>query len=73
MRRTPRGMSREHNNANVLCIGARVVGESLAVEIVRTWLSTPWSGGARHARRLQLIAEAEERGVRDPVRCNNGT
>ena len=55
-------MSREHNNANVLCIGARVVGESLAVEIVRTWLRTPWSDEARHARRLQLIAEAEEQG-----------
>ena len=53
-------MSREHNNANVLCIGARVVGESLALEIVRTWLSTPWSGEERHARRLELIAEAEK-------------
>jgi len=52
-------LSREHNNANVLCIGARVVGLSLAEEIVRTWLTTPWSGDARHARRLQLIADAE--------------
>lgn len=55
-------MSREHNNANVLCIGSRVVGEGLALEIVRTWLATPWNGDARHERRLQLIAEAEEQG-----------
>jgi len=52
-------MSREHNNANVLCLGARVVGESLAIAIIRTWLSTPWSAATRHTRRLQLIAEAE--------------
>jgi ribose 5-phosphate isomerase B len=51
--------SREHNNANVLCIGARVVGLDLALEIVRTFLITPWSGDARHARRLQLIADIE--------------
>lgn len=52
-------MSRDHNNANVLCIGARVVGLSLALEIVQEWLATPWSGEARHVRRLQLISEAE--------------
>lgn len=51
--------SREHNNANVLCIGARVVGLSLALEIVRTWLTTPWSNETRHVRRLAMIAEAE--------------
>ncbi|MHB9132093.1 MAG: ribose 5-phosphate isomerase B [Armatimonadota bacterium] len=51
-------MSREHNNANVLCMGARVVGLSVALEIVRSWLTAEWSGDARHARRLQLIEEA---------------
>lgn len=50
-------MSRLHNNANVLCIGARVVGLSLAIEIVQTWLTAPWSGEARHARRLQMIED----------------
>jgi ribose 5-phosphate isomerase B len=44
-------MSREHNNANVLCLGARIVGPSLAVEIVRTWLQTEFAGG-RHQRRI---------------------
>ena len=44
-------MSREHNNANVLCMGARVIGPGLAVEMVRTWLATEFAGG-RHQRRL---------------------
>ena len=44
-------MSREHNNANVLCLGARIIGPSLAIEIVRTWLETEFAGG-RHQRRI---------------------
>lgn len=54
-------MSRLHNNANVLCIGARVVGLNLAIEIVQTWLTSPWSGEARHARRLQMIEDETQR------------
>lgn len=45
-------MSRKHNNANILVMGARVVGEALALEIVKAWLNTPFEGG-RHASRLQ--------------------
>jgi ribose 5-phosphate isomerase B len=52
--------SREHNHANVLVLGAGLVGESLALEIVHTWLETPWGGG-RHARRVERIAEVERR------------
>jgi ribose 5-phosphate isomerase B len=52
-------MSRAHNDANVLALGARVVGVDLADEIVRVWLATPFDGG-RHARRVQLISEIEE-------------
>jgi len=51
--------SRLHNDANVLSIGARVVGEGLAEEIVRTWLATGFEGG-RHVRRLALISAIEE-------------
>ncbi len=51
--------SRLHNDANVLALGARVVGEGLAEEIVRTWLATDFEGG-RHVRRLALIADLEE-------------
>jgi ribose 5-phosphate isomerase B len=51
-------MSREHNDANVLTIGGRIVAAELAGEIVRTWLTTPFDGG-RHARRLEQISEIE--------------
>lgn len=47
-------MSREHNNANMLCLGARVIGPDLAVEIVRVWLSTEFAGG-RHQQRLDMF------------------
>ena len=52
-------MAREHNNANVLSIGARVVGVGLAEEIVDLFLSTPFEGG-RHARRVDQISALEE-------------
>jgi ribose 5-phosphate isomerase B len=52
--------SREHNHANVLALGAGLLGERLALEIVDTWLSTPW-GGDRHARRVAKITEIEQR------------
>jgi ribose 5-phosphate isomerase B len=44
-------MSREHNDANILVMGARVIGDVLAVEVVKTWLATPFEGG-RHGLRL---------------------
>jgi ribose 5-phosphate isomerase B len=52
--------SREHNHANVLVLGAGLIGENLALEIVEAWLSTPW-GGERHARRVEKITEIERR------------
>jgi ribose 5-phosphate isomerase B len=51
-------MSRQHNNANVLCFGALVVGTGLAEDIVRTWLTTEYEGG-RHQRRVDKIAQLE--------------
>jgi ribose 5-phosphate isomerase B len=48
-------MSREHNDANVLCMGERVTGPGVAEEIVRTWLDTPFGGG-RHQRRIELFS-----------------
>lgn len=47
-------MSREHNDANVLCLGARVIGPGLALEIVRVWVSTEFAGG-RHQRRIDMF------------------
>jgi len=51
-------LSMAHNNANVLSMGARVVGLGLAEEIVTLWLSTPFDGG-RHERRVQQISDIE--------------
>jgi ribose 5-phosphate isomerase B len=51
-------LSREHNDANVLSMGGRIVAFGLADEILALWLTTPFSGG-RHQRRLDQIAEAE--------------
>jgi ribose 5-phosphate isomerase B len=47
-------MSREHNNANVLCLGARVTGPGLAAEIVRTWMTVDFAGG-RHQHRIDMF------------------
>lgn len=48
-------MSREHNNANVLCLGGRVLGVEIVLEIVTTWVQTEFAGG-RHQRRLDMLS-----------------
>jgi ribose 5-phosphate isomerase B len=53
-------LSREHNDANVLSMGGRIVAFGLADEILTMWLSTPFAGG-RHQRRLDQISDAERR------------
>jgi RpiB/LacA/LacB family sugar-phosphate isomerase len=50
----------EHDDMNVLCLGARVIGPELAKEIVRSWLSATFSGAERHQRRLAKIEEIEK-------------
>ena len=47
-------VSRAHNNANILCLGERVIGEHLALDIVDIWLKTGFEGG-RHKRRVDII------------------
>jgi ribose 5-phosphate isomerase B len=51
-------LSREHNDANVLSMGGRIVAHGLATEILELWLATPFAGG-RHERRIAQIAEIE--------------
>ena len=51
--------SREHNHANVLTLGGRLLTESQAEEVLRTWLATPFGGG-RHAARVEKIKEIEK-------------
>lgn len=52
-------LSREHNDANVLALGARVIGEGVALDIVDIWLKTEFLGG-RHKTRIDKIAEIEK-------------
>jgi ribose 5-phosphate isomerase B len=52
--------SREHNDANVLCLGESVIGEGLAKEIVTAYLGTKFEGG-RHIQRLEKMQEIEQR------------
>jgi len=51
--------SREHDDCNVLCLGARVVGEELVLEIVRAFVGAKFSGEERHLRRLAKVADME--------------
>ena len=53
-------LARAHNDANVLCLGQRVVGDAVALEILKVWIATPFDGG-RHADRLNNLTALEER------------
>jgi ribose 5-phosphate isomerase B len=55
-------VSRQHNDANVLSMGGRIVAFALADEILTTWLTTSFEGG-RHAKRLQQIADIEREAI----------
>ena len=53
-------LTREHNDTNVMALGAGVVGENLALEIVDTWLGTEFSGDERHQRRIDKLMALEK-------------
>lgn len=59
-------MGREHNDANLLILGGRLIGKGLAREILKVWLETEFQGG-RHQRRLEKIRALEERILRGNV------
>ena len=52
-------MTREHNDTNMMAVGAAVVGQMLALEIIDTWLGTEFSGGERHQRRIDKMMALE--------------
>lgn len=52
-------LTREHNDANMVALGARITGPELAKEIVRVFLETPFSGDERHVKRIGLISAVE--------------
>lgn len=53
-------LTREHNDTNMMSLGAGVVGELLALEIVDTWLGTEFSNGERHCRRIEKVKALEK-------------
>lgn len=53
--------TREHNDANILAFGERVVGEGLAMDIIDTFLKTPFSGDDRHVKRIAKISAIEDK------------
>lgn len=59
-------LSREHNDANVLALGGRIMGRELAIEILKLWLTTPFESG-RHEPRIKKIGEIEQRYGKDRV------
>jgi ribose 5-phosphate isomerase B len=51
-------MSRQHNDANILCLGERVIGRGVACDVLQTWLETEFEGG-RHLTRIQKFGESK--------------
>jgi ribose 5-phosphate isomerase B len=52
----------EHDNCNVLCLGARVIGNELALELVRAFIGAKFTGEPRHKRRLEKVLAIEKKG-----------
>ena len=53
-------LTREHNDTNMMALGAFITGEALALQIVDTWLATAFSGGERHVRRIEKVMALEK-------------
>jgi ribose 5-phosphate isomerase B len=60
-------LARSHSDTNVLCIGGKIIGSAIALEIVRVWTSTDWLGGSeggeKYARRVEKVKEIDRRHV----------
>ncbi len=59
-------LARSHSDSNVLCIGAKIIGSALAMEVVKSWMTTDWLGSTeeKYARRVAKVVEIAERHVR---------
>ncbi|WP_296667818.1 RpiB/LacA/LacB family sugar-phosphate isomerase [Demequina sp.] len=57
------GLARSHSDTNVLCIGGKIIGSALALEIVRVWMATDWLGATedKYARRVEKVKEIDRR------------
>jgi len=57
--------SREDENSNVLCLGAKIISQKTAREIVKIWLETPFSFKKRHLRRINKIKKIEKKNIKN--------
>lgn len=59
-------LARSHSNANVLCLGGKIIGSAIALEIVRVWMTTEWMGATeeKYARRVNKVIEIDRRHVK---------
>jgi len=59
------GLARSHSDTNVLCVGGKIIGSAIALEIVRVWMSTDWlgavEGGEKYGRPVQKVADIDAR------------
>ncbi len=60
-------LAREHNDANVVSVGARMHDEATALRLVEAFIETPYSGDERHTRRIAMLADYERTGVLPPL------
>ncbi len=63
------GLARSHSDTNVLCLGGKIIGSALALEIVRVWMSTEWLGAVeeKYARRVAKVREINDRHLVRPA------
>ncbi len=54
-------LARSHSNTNVLCLGGKIIGSALALEIVRAWITTEWLTDEKYRRRVAKVVEIDER------------
>ncbi len=57
-------LAREHSNTNVLCLGGKIIGSGVALDIIQVWLTTPFLGG-RYEKRLNKVRELSEKHLKD--------
>lgn len=55
------GLSRSHSNSNVLCLGGKIIGSALALDIVRVWMDTEWLTDEKYRRRVAKVVEINDR------------
>ena len=59
-------LARSHSNTNVLCIGGKIIGSALAIEVVKAWMTTEWLTDEKYRRRVAKVVEINDRHLAPP-------